>query len=344
MTHQFAQVKVRVKSSISGANITALSGVRVEGGQRAMLAPFSGNVGWTGTVTQNVDPFTTLSSTERESGYRTVTPVGTDPVIVTVGSVTVSTNASAFANKWTAFGTTLDPATSYELVVDLRKGSAFAYSNIYWDGSKMAFDVTDKGNQGYQGLFFRWGSLVGVSPAGNWQNNYTRVYKAGEATYSTYPTWNDVPWWDNLIYGNKVGAPNLADLVGDICTYINPAYRLPKMGELGPISDWTMGGNNDYVSGNAEGTTNLLNGSNNWGWAKNSTTGDVTLPASGYLHSPNGDSTPLFIYLIDPGSVGHYSSSESSSSPNGLFFDGSTCTLNAYIHALAALSVRCVRN
>jgi hypothetical protein len=276
-----------------------------------------------------------------------VTPVGTDPVIVTVGSVTVSTNASAFANKWTAFGTTLDPATSYELVVDLRKGSAFAYSNIYWDGSKMAFDVTDKGNQGYQGLLFEWGSLVGVSPAGNWQNNYTKVYKAGETTSSTYPDWKEIPYWDRYSYGNTVGAPKLAELMGDICTYINPAYRLPKRGELGPIGDWTMGGNNNSVYGNAEGTTNLLNGSNNWGWAKNSMTGDVTLPASGYLYPPNGSaSQPLFIMLEGAGSVGHYFSSEmfGSSLGSGLLFDGSIQTLEGFIGTYTALSVRCVRN
>jgi uncharacterized protein (TIGR02145 family) len=42
-----------------------------------------------------------------------------------------------------------------------------AASNIYWDGSKLTFDVvgTTNTNPYRQGVYFKWGSLVGISPA-----------------------------------------------------------------------------------------------------------------------------------------------------------------------------------
>jgi hypothetical protein len=44
----------------------------------------------------------------------------------------------------------------------------------------MTFDVVDAGHQGYQGVFFRWGSLVGVSPA---RANASVVYSDNTPVY-----------------------------------------------------------------------------------------------------------------------------------------------------------------
>ena len=45
----------------------------------------------------------------------------------------------------------------------------WAGSNVYWDGTQLTFDETvvdaDAGSDLKQGVFFRWGSLVGVSPS-----------------------------------------------------------------------------------------------------------------------------------------------------------------------------------
>jgi hypothetical protein len=55
----------------------------------------------------------------------------------------------------------------------------FARSNIYWDGSaqKLTFVPADgtTDNQGYQGVFFKWGSLVGISPVGAFSGS-TDIY------------------------------------------------------------------------------------------------------------------------------------------------------------------------
>jgi hypothetical protein len=155
--------------------------------------------------------------------------------------------------------------------VDFKKKLAFAGSNIYWDGFKLTFK--EAGYTGpenyYQGVFFKWGSLVGISPAGlefaefttstpiytptfvstsnkNWSKNTTssvwldivpvRDNVAGDR-YSTYlmddarNTDNDYAYWK----AKK----------GDICRYISEngygpveggvkyGYRMPTLYELG---------------------------------------------------------------------------------------------------------------
>jgi hypothetical protein len=348
MTHQFARVKVKVKSSIPGADITVLSGVKVDGGQLATLTPFSGNIGWNGTATQTVDPFTVKSGTERESGYRTVKPVGTAPVTVTIGSVRVSVNATTFSDKWASFGSTLDVATSYTLVLDLRQGVAFAYSNVYWDGAKMTFDVTDEGHQGYQGLFFKWGSLVGISPVGNWSNSSTPTYNAGSSTASTYSNFNSIPYWDNATYGGVIDNTHTSALVGDICKYIDFRYRLPKDGEIPlPLNNgWTDGWTEVVVfeavtTTDHDGTYDFI--ANNKGCAKNAKL-NVILPASGYRTLYD----QYTLKLIDVGEYALYWGSTSGGSTNahpaiGFNSTGVSSSGGSYQREYHH-SVRCVRN
>jgi hypothetical protein len=64
------------------------------------------------------------------------------------------------------FSMALVSAGNYKLYVKLRT-PIWAKSNIYWDTDKLTF-VAATGNtdkEGYQGVFFKWGSLVGISPA-----------------------------------------------------------------------------------------------------------------------------------------------------------------------------------
>jgi hypothetical protein len=64
----------------------------------------------------------------------------------------------------------LEPGKSYTLTVSF-KTLRWARSNIYWDDTAqtLTFIPTDGTTdyEGYQGVFFQWGSLVGVSPAQN---------------------------------------------------------------------------------------------------------------------------------------------------------------------------------
>jgi hypothetical protein len=290
MTHKFARVKVVVKSGITGANITDLSGVEIVGGQLATLTPFDGDISWSGTATQGIaDPFTVISDTERESGYRTVMPVGAGSLKVKVGSIQVSSTATVFANQTVSFTPALSAATSYTLVVNLKR-CVWARSNIYWNGSTMTFVPAgnDLSKQGYQGVLFKFGSMVGVSPVGDFVADSTPVYKAGSSTSSTYSDWIDIPYWDS----GDVGDPIIGDLKGDICKYLSTEtgvvsgdYRLPRNGEFGTTNGWNQDGWvmvnswSNVTTGDIDGTYDFI--ANGKGYAKNTTMGDVCFPTSG---------------------------------------------------------------
>jgi hypothetical protein len=148
--------------------------------------------------------------------------------------------------------------------------SRWAYSNIYWQAvddeddprypGYLTFDTQDHGNQGYQGVFFKWGSLVGVSPARTGvSNNYstaTPVYiptyvEGGTSTWNVrsgatnpYSTWGttmagiaapatDIPYLDGSYDATPYGMDNTYasdaarnttamydSLRGDICQYL----------------------------------------------------------------------------------------------------------------------------
>jgi hypothetical protein len=157
----------------------------------------------------------------------------------------------------------------------------WAYSNIYWQAvtdeddprypGYMTFDTQDNGHQGYQGVFFKWGSLVGVSPARtNESLDYstaTPVYiptyvEDGTSTWSTpatSPAWDDIPYLDSSYNATPYGTDNTyasdsarntpamyAGLRGDICQYLGKTdstlngYRLPLRSEFwaGTRQDW----------------------------------------------------------------------------------------------------------
>jgi hypothetical protein len=103
-----------------------------------------------------------------------VLSIGTTPVTIPIGAIGRQ-DLSAIPDKETNifFTTELKPGYSYRLCVQLRM-PIFARSNIYWDdeGKKLTFvpateppALNNNSKRGYQGVFFRWGSLVGVSPA-----------------------------------------------------------------------------------------------------------------------------------------------------------------------------------
>jgi hypothetical protein len=149
--------------------------------------------------------------------------------------------------------TALNGAGSYNLLVEVKKTTRFANSNIIWDGSKLTF-ATNPGENGaipanVQGAFFRWGSLVAISPTGT----YTAAqYPSGSILYSPTGTYNyafaSIPYTDETtgIFGDiDASADDFASYngtgynasagKGDICRYITSqgwvsggSWRLPK--------------------------------------------------------------------------------------------------------------------
>jgi hypothetical protein len=152
--------------------------------------------------------------------------------------------------------------------VRLGRGLAWAASNIYYDGSKLTFKEynypCDNGEDMYQGVFFRWGSLVGLDPGTGlvssllsaiWNDNnmiYSPIYDSGTPTNSTWTpetgkVWNDadMPYvtggtgdasTDNL--ASESTPANYAARKGDICRYLTAtgavqgSYRMPVLNEL----------------------------------------------------------------------------------------------------------------
>jgi hypothetical protein len=192
------------------------------------------------------------------------------------------------------FTTELKSGYSYRLLARLRI-PILARSNVYWDDAdkKLTFvpaadDPADNDDSkaGYQGVYFKWGSLVGISPVGEWSDDSTPVYRAGESASSTYPSWASIPY-ENSGSVTEVGDPNTITFKGDICKYINSGYHLPMIGEFGTKDRWDQQGWEQYINSTfPDVTTDKPDGTydfivNSKSCARNTVMGNVILPASG---------------------------------------------------------------
>lgn len=139
---------------------------------------------------------------------------------------------------------------------------AWARSNVVWNGSKLTFATTPEENKSIpansQGVFFKWGSLVAISPAAltGTTTAYTAgKYPSGHILFSptgiyTY-AWGVIPYINELggVFGSYVLEEddfatyngntgfNATDGKGDICRYISArgwvsgTWRLPTAAE-----------------------------------------------------------------------------------------------------------------
>jgi hypothetical protein len=117
------------------------------------------------------------------------------------------------------FNMTLESGKSYALKMSLKKKIVFAGSNIYWkwndegdpdQGGYLTFDASGAAiaNQRRQGVFFKWGSLVGVSPAGSQESSYdpnnTEIYAPKYDDVLSSWDWEDPNTfhldWEDILY------------------------------------------------------------------------------------------------------------------------------------------------
>jgi hypothetical protein len=294
---------------------------------------------------------------------------------VKVGTVKVSAVATTFSNSTVEFNSVLSGGTSYVLVVDVKKCN-WARSNIYWDAVAQKLTFVPAGNdlskQGYQGVFFKYGSLVGISPAGvDYVGQAVPIYvpipsnSTWSATTSSakgYTTWGygtnattSIPYLDGVDYSGcdaMDAAQNTTTMYqgfrGDICQYLSKtgavtgSYRLPTGNELFPTTtlDWTRSGDSSVNNslGNAEGTVDLLNATNNKLWAKHSDMGDVVFPASG------GREPNLGKLASVGGSGAYWSGLGNATTGIAMGFSNISATLSAYQTRSNAMPIRCVQN
>ncbi len=256
------------------------------------------------------------------------------------------------------------------------KPVVLAGSNIYWDGTKLTFDTeTTTANNKKQGVFFRWGSLIGISPNGNSYGSSVLLYipsyvSGGSSSWTGTTTgssmaWADIPYMDS---GSSTDQANtfLNDAVqntddyykaykGDICQYLS---------KTGAVSgSWRMPTVKEF------NTTNIATGTNaGWGitgttsWAKFGSfaveSGNVqgTTPlSSGGTYTYNGVSTSFPASgcrnfsngpLLAVGQSGYYWSSSTYSGSLGyyLVFGSSGVYPAIYHFRQYGYPVRCVQN
>jgi hypothetical protein len=392
LNQKLARVKVVVDCKYNewtitdiGTDMTLGSGV-VSGAMDLAAGSISGTDGdqaipWSYPITEADEQTSeSLFVIPKASGDLTITiPVGSiarGGGLSALPSGTTSANVSSVGE----YAAALVGGASYKFHVRLRV-PIFAGSNIYWDNTaqKLTFDESAT-HQGYQGVFFKWGSLVGVSPAEFGVGDYTfsssvpvyvpdAVATSGWVISSAYSTWEgagSIPYWDCDTYGDVIDNTHTSDWVGDICQYLNPSYRLPTYNEFGtmytswddtnptttPVAGGWVKGTGSFEhqggAGYADGTADLLRTDGNgatqiFGSAINQTMNNATFPASGYRDRKSG-------YVVHVGEYGYYWSSTPASSVSPSPISWSLDLVSSSVgpildHARnAAFPIRCVKN
>jgi hypothetical protein len=281
MTHRFARAKVRIGTNIPGAAILAPLGAVSITSSYANLSIPDGVLSKGADIphTVNFPPFT---STDSIVGYETDTVY--PGVKMNIASLIIDVpgqDGTPFTRSGISLGfNSLKGGKSYVLEVSVRQ-TRWAFSNIYWQAvaegearhqGYLTFDTYDNGHQGYQGVYFRCGSLVGISPPTNESNQYstaTPVYipnyvEGGTSTWSVpetspYSSLGDIstPYGDGFTYLREAeqNTPEMyAAKKGDICQYLgetDPAlegYYMPRHAlgdtydDTSPMSDFRVAG------------------------------------------------------------------------------------------------------
>ncbi|MBF0647876.1 DUF4906 domain-containing protein [Dysgonomonas sp. GY75] len=248
----------------------------------------------------------------------------------------------------------------------------WAGSNIYWDGTSLTFDdVSTSGpspHETYQGVYFKWGSLWGISPQGNWSDNSTVVYVPDGNGYTSdiASSWSSVPYWvrgglisdpdEHYITDVVHTAANIANGYGDICKYLTELnggtlhgrrWRLPTANDFKPgdssLNSISPSDNTEYVwsswSSSASGAMSpdgidlIPNGVR-----KSLALGQPWFPASGYRYATNGS----IGYYGDAGD--YWTSSAGFTNTSGALFRvrENFININIDLNPDFGLSVRCV--
>jgi hypothetical protein len=177
------------------------------------------------------------------------------------------------------YGSTYTFAPADELGED-----RFAGSNVYWDGKKLTFDPPyEMRHAAAQGVYFRWGSLVGLSPLSrsvadySFDIAYKPTYDGDKPADSKWSTatydWDDIPYENNpeeLTTGSAINAlsgdAKWADGIGDICQYLSATgaisgnYHMPTEKEFDLRTAYTISGTQaePLTTYSSDGKTSLV--------------------------------------------------------------------------------------
>jgi hypothetical protein len=358
-------------SGVDGSKITVRN-VNTSGSLNLSTGVASSSVTATSSTLVWTAPETPYPS-EHPSNGLTVIPRESSTITVTLQANAISRDglsAIPAAQKTLQFVTALSVGNEYTIRIKLRTPK-LAGSNIYWEwyededgnpdthtaGGHLTFDpYQEDGSQaphkGHQGVFFKYGSLVGISPITNYTTPVSVYIPDGDdwaattiATYADIPAWGDANTSSYNV--TAINATYKDELLGDICSCIDSDYRLPKFGEFGTTNtNWA--GNADGwvpVGGYGNTSTTLSDGtydviSNGHGYTTNSRMDGVRLPTTGFTYDNGGLSVTL-------GTGGYYRTGSATATNNNNYmnFDAANFYSNNFVGTRQyGMAVRCVMN
>jgi hypothetical protein len=262
MKHQFSRVTVEVTSASFGSPAIEAIEAAVDGYQANLTAKVGLTKG--DAEDQMFTSFSSLGSTTVTSNQRVVYAGGESTTGVKVTSVTLGETVRSFPVP-ARFNRQLEPGKSYTLRISF-KTLRWARSNIYWNGQTLTFVPagSDKSKEGYQGVFFKWGSLVGISPArfaaGSTNAAKNAFYGASTPLFVPYGYPDDPKWKQTT--GNAMmndgDFPNVTSMWNTWGNNTVNATDIPYMDPSYTASDY--GRDNTYVLDAERNTTAMYQG------------------------------------------------------------------------------------
>jgi hypothetical protein len=280
LTPQRAQVRVKLdcSSGSTGKVITGVDASKITLGPLAVAGTIDPKTGDVPVPTSTSTMSFTWSSSALGGKMITSEPLtvlprlasSTSPLTLSIAKDAIALDgvSKQEAATITLPNVALEAGKSYTLTLTPkmeRKFLRWAGSNIYWDSDSKKLTFAEVGTQGkemYQGVFFRWGSLVGIDPCKSssttdWHSSntlYSPVYNGNDPTSSTWDPLTDQTWGDEnpiSLHGESAGAnagwdidffatytADYSNKTGDICRYLSHTgvvsgkYRLPTTWEL----------------------------------------------------------------------------------------------------------------
>jgi hypothetical protein len=379
--HKAPRVKVQVSVSNLAAEIVDMEGLVIRGNKKAELDVWEGELTLGADADINVgdDAFEGVGVWWETMDYHVIYPTVTSVFVGQLDILLPGSTPHSFSNLEAKFHKTLDPGYSYLLLVELKE-TRWAGSNIYWDpyNERLRFEEAgDRSSEDYQGVFFKFGSLVGIAPDNVFSTTGTIIYvppigssewDETKAYSKGYDDWDAIPYLDAATYTytsssrsdkyvTDVTASLSSGYRGDICQYIGSiyssldGYRLPTSAEFGGVTelwDSTNSLTNPVAGGWVRwirsfkphpGPFNPIGNTpmGDYGGAIN-TVYNGFFPASG-RYDTDGN-------LLYAGRDGWYwSSSATSTSSTGkrLYYDDGKVNPNDGVNRGYALSVRCIK-
>jgi hypothetical protein len=292
LKHMFSRVRVVVETTnvSSQPTITGIGNVAITPNYNSKLTIASGYVETSGSSSERSIPttwsdFTTNTITSPDV---LVYPGSSSSVSAKISNITLSGYGTLNLSSYPViFNRAMESGKSYTLRISFKK-VAWADSNIYWDAAtqKLTFDPVRatganlSAHHNYQGVYFKWGSLIGISPSGATFDANTAIYVPTIANKTWSSTkigsvnlgngnsnnWAEIPPFSGTTpaynrtqnYLADLGASRYSTYHGDICKYIGESggptgYRMPNSSEFGTSdvsgTEWTTSAFDKLVAG-----------------------------------------------------------------------------------------------